>query len=146
MNTFALDPSSAYRKTYYDKLNNQLSVISGKTIPVYDRVDDTVSAPFVILSNITLTPILTNTGYGFKASIVIDIVTRFTTSSGGKKLVDNISNLIFQKILTRENFYSDDTWNIYTSKLESTRYIESESNGGYVIRKLITFNNNIQQL
>lgn len=145
MNTFALDPSNAYRKAYFDKLNNQLSVISGKTIPVYDKVDDTVSAPFIILSNTTLTPILNSTGYGYRASIVLEIVTRFT-SGGGKKLVDDISNKIFEKILTKENFYSDDTWNIYTSKLESTRYIESESNGGYVIRKLITFNNQIQQL
>ncbi len=145
MNTFALDPTNVYRKAYYDKLNNQLSVLSGKTIPVYDRVDDTVNAPFVILSNITLSPILNTTSYGYRASIVIDIITRFQTG-GGKKLVDDISNQIFQKILTRENFYSDDIWNIYTSKLESTRYFESESNGGYVIRKLITFNNNIQQL
>ncbi|WP_316817284.1 hypothetical protein [Pedobacter nyackensis] len=146
MNIHALDPSNTYRKAYYDKLYNQLSVITGKTIPVYDRVPDDAVAPFVILSNITLTPILNTTGYGFKASIVIDIVTRFTNSNGGKKLCDDISNLIFQKILTRDNFYSDTDWNIYTSKLESTRYIESESNGGYVIRKLITFNNNIQQL
>lgn len=145
MNEFAKDPTNVYRKAYFDKLNNQLSVLSGNTIPVFDRVDDTVNAPFVILSNITLTPILNSTSYGYRASIVIDIITRFQ-SGGGKKLVDDISNLIFQKILTRENFYSDDTWNIYTSKLESTRYFESESNGGYVIRKLITFNNNIQQL
>ncbi|SDJ96202.1 Protein of unknown function [Pedobacter sp. ok626] len=145
MNEHALDPSNTYRKAYYDKLYNQLSVISGKTIPVYDRVDDAAVAPFVVLSNITLTPLLNTTGYAFKASIVLDIVTRFTTS-GGKKLVDDISNLIFQKILTRDVFYSVENWNIYTSKLESTRYIESESNSGYVIRKLITFNNNIQQL
>lgn len=146
MNTYALDPSNTYRKAYFDKLNNQLSVKSGYTIPVYDRVDDDAVAPYVVLSNITLTPILNTTGYAFKASIVIDIITRFNNSNGGKKLVDDISNLIFQKILTRENFYSDEDWNIYTCKLESTRYIESDSNGGYVIRKLITFNNNIQQL
>jgi hypothetical protein len=145
MNTFALDPSNTYRKAYFDKLNNQLSVITGKTIPVYDKVPDNAVAPFVVLSNTTLTPILNSTGYAFSASIVIDIITRFK-SDGGKKLCDDISDLIFQKILARDNFYQDDTWNIYTSKLDSTRYIESESNGGYVIRKLITFNNSIQQL
>lgn len=145
MNERALDPSNVYRKAYFDKLNNQLSVKSGYTIPVFDRVPDNAVAPYVILSNTNLTPILNTSGYGFKASIVIDIVTRFQ-SGGGKKLADDISSLIFQRILTRENFYSDADWNIYTSKLESTRYIESESIGGYVIRKLITFNNNIQQL
>jgi hypothetical protein len=145
MNTFALDPSNTYRTAYFNKLNNQISVISGATIPVYDRVPDNAVAPFVFLSNVTLTPILTTTGFGFSASIILDIVTRFQ-SGGGKKLVDDISSLIFQKILTRDNFYSDETWNIYTSKLDSTRYLESESNGGYVIRKLITFQNSIQQL
>ncbi|MBE9598742.1 DUF3168 domain-containing protein [Pedobacter sp. MC2016-24] len=145
MNEFALDPSNIYRKAYFDKLSNQLSVISGRTIPVYDTVPDDAVAPYVVLSNTTLTPILNTTGYAFKASIVIDIITRFK-SGGGKKLADDISNLIFQRILTKENFYSDEDWNIYTSKLESTRYFESESNGGYVIRKLITFNNNIQQM
>lgn len=99
MNTFALDPSNAYRKAYYDKLHNQLSVISGFTIPVYDRVDDDAVAPFVILSNITLTPILNSTGSAFKASILLDIVTRFSNSNGGKKLADDISNLIYRSIL-----------------------------------------------
>lgn len=145
MNTFALDPSNTYRKAYFDKLNNQLSVVTGKTIPVYDRVPDDAVAPYVVLSNTTLSPILNSTGYGFHASIVIDIITRFN-HGGGKKLVDDLSSIVFKKILTREIFYQDETWNIYTSKLDSTRYIESESNGGYVIRKLITFNNSIQQL
>lgn len=142
---FAQDPTSIYREAYYNKLNNQISVIQGKYIPVYDRVDDNAKAPYIILSSSTLTPILSTTGYGYSATILIDIVTRFSTG-GGQKLADDISNLIFQKILTRENFYRDNKWNIYTSKLDSTRILESQSTGGYVIRKLITFENNIQQL
>lgn len=68
MNEFALDSSNMYRKAYYDK-----------------RV-----TPYVILSNIQLNPILNNSGYAFKASIVIDIVTRFTTSSWGTRLLSII--------------------------------------------------------
>ena len=145
MNQFAKDPSNAYRKAYFDKLSDQISLIAGKVIPVYDTVPDNAKAPFIILSNTTLSPILSSTGYGYNASIVIDIVTRFI-SGGGKKLADDISNQVFRKILARGKFYEDQDWNIYTSKLVSTRYLESESDGGYVIRKLITFNNHIQQL
>jgi hypothetical protein len=141
----ALDPTTIYRAAYYAKLNNQISVIAGKYIPVYDRVPNDATAPFIILSSSTLTPILNTTGYGYSATIMIDVVTRFQ-QGGGKKLADDISNEVFKQILTRENFYTDDVFNIYTSKLDSTRIIESESNGGYVIRKLITFENKIQQL
>ena len=142
---YALDPTSTYRAAYYAKLYNQISVIDGKYIPVYDRVSNDAKAPFIILSSSTLTPILSTTGYGYSATIMLDIVTRFQ-SGGGKKLADDISNEIFKLILTRDNFYRDEQFNIYTSKLDSTRIIESESNGGYVVRKLITFENKIQQL
>jgi len=142
---YALDPTSTYRAAYAAKLHNRISVIDGKYIPVYDRVPNDAVAPFIILSSSTLTPILNTTGYGYSATILIDIVTRFQ-QGGGKKLADDISNEIFKLILTRENFYQDDVFNIYTSKLDNTRFIESESNGGYVIRKLITFENKIQQL
>lgn len=145
MNEYALDPTSTYRAAYYAKLNNQISVIQDRYIPVYDRVTNDAIAPFIILSSSTLTPILSSSGYGYSATILIDIVTRFQ-QGGGKKLADDISNEIFKKILTRKNFYTDELFNIYTSKLDSTRIIESESNGGYVIRKLITFENKIQQL
>jgi hypothetical protein len=142
---YAQDPTNIYRTAYFNKLENQISVIPGRFIPVYNRVPNDAKAPYIILSSSTLTPISSTTGYGFSATILIDVVTRFQ-SGGGQKLADDISNLIFQKILTRENFYSDNRWNIYTSKLDNTRVIESESTGGYVIRKLVTFENKIQQL
>jgi len=145
MNEFALDPSNIYRTAYYNKLNNQISVLAGRFIPVYDTVPDNAIAPYIILSSSTLTPILYNSGYGFSASILIDIVTRFS-SGGGKKLVDSISNEIFKVILTRDKFYVDEQWNIYTSKLDNTKYFESQSGTGMVIRKLISFENKIQQL
>lgn len=141
----ALDPTTTYRAAYLAKLHNQISVIQGKYIPVYDRVPNDAVAPYIILSSSTLTPILSTSGYGFSATILVDIVTRFQ-QGGGKKLADDISNEIFKKILTRENFYQDELFNIYTSKLDNVRFLESESNGGYVIRKLITFENKIQQL
>lgn len=145
MSDFAKDPSFIYRKAYFDKLDNQISVISGHTIPIYDIADNTVTPPFIILSNTTLTPISTTSNYGYNATITLDIVTRFLTG-GGKKLVDDIGNKIFEKIIIRDNFYQDSNWHIYTSSLDKSIYLESESTGGYTIRKLITFRNHIQQL
>ena len=144
MNQYALDPSNLYRTAYFNKLNNQI-IINGIIIPVYDVVPDTAKAPYIIISSSTLTPILNNSGYGYSANMTIDIVTRFN-SGGGKKLVDDISNEIFKIILTREKFYKDENWHIYTSKLDSTRYFENQSGTGIVIRKLISFENKIQQL
>ena len=146
MSQYALDPTTIYREAYFARLNNQISVIEGDYIPVYQgKVPNLAKTPYIILSSSTLVPILNTTSYGFSASILIDIVTRFQ-SGGNTKLADDISNEIFKKILKRENFYKDDLFNIYTSKLDNTRFLESESNGGYVIRKLITFDNKIQQL
>lgn len=145
MTDFAKDPTNTYRKAYFDKLNNQISILAGKFITVFDRVADDAVAPFIILSNVTLTPVLNSDSFLFNATIVIDIVTRFN-SGGGNKLSNDIANQIFQKILTRDTFYQDAEWNIYTTSLADTRTIESASTGGYVIRKLITFKNSIQQL
>jgi hypothetical protein len=145
MADFAKDPSNTYRKAYYDKLNNQISILSGKFIPIYDVVPDNAVAPYIILSSTILTPHLISGEYLFNATIVIDIVTRFITG-GGQKMVNDISNQVFSKILLKETFYSDETWNIYTSSLNDTRSIEMQSVNGTVIRKLLTFKNSIQQL
>ena len=145
MTDFAQDPSNIYRKAYFDKLNNQISILTGISIPVYDSVPDNAVAPYIILSSTNLTPILNSEAFIFNATIVIDIVTRFALG-GSQKLANDIANKVFEKILLRGNFYTDEEWNIYTSSLNDTRIIESQSTGGYVIRKLLTFNNSIQQL
>jgi len=146
MTDFAKDPSNVYRKAYFDKLNNQISIQTGKFIPVYDTVPDSAVAPYIILSSTILTPIQNSDSYLFSATIIIDIVTRFTSGSGGQKTVNDIANQVFSKILVRGNFHEDEEWNIYTSSLNDTRSIESPSTSGNVIRKLITFRNHIQQL
>jgi len=143
MSEFAKDPSSIYRKAYFDKLQN--ITIAGKSIPIYDVVPTDAKAPFIILSSTQLSPFNTNQSFGFEAEITLDVVTRFQ-QGGGKKLSDDIGNAIFSKVYTKGNFYNDLTWNITASQLERSRYIESESTGGYVIRKLITFSNFIEQL
>ena len=145
MNDFAKDPSYIYRQAFFDKLSNQISVIAGKNIPVYDTVPADAVAPFIILSIANLTPLNDNLSFGYQADFLIDIVTRFK-SGGGKKLADDIANKIFEKVYTKENFYSDYNWNITSTQLVSTKYLESESTGGYVIRKLVTFSNFIEQL
>jgi len=53
MNTFTLDPSNAHRKAYFEKLNNQISVTSGYTISVYDRLDD-IDTALILSSQIQL--------------------------------------------------------------------------------------------
>jgi len=141
----AKDPSNVYRKTYYDNLNDQISVVSGLTIPVYDVVPANAVAPYIILSSTNLTPNNTNLNYGFSASIVLDVVTRFK-AGGGKKLVDDIANKIFDKVYTNDDLLISDDWKITATQLDNTKYLESESTGGYVIRKLITFSNYIQQI
>lgn len=145
MTDFAKDPSNTYVKAYFDKLNNQISIQSGKFIPVFNRVPDNAQAPYIILSSVDLTPHQNSSYYGFSASIVIDIVTRFS-SGGGQKLANDIGNQIFQKVLTRDVFFQDEEWNIYTTKLSNSRFLESQNASDYVIRKLITFSNLIQQL
>lgn len=145
MTDFAKDPSNTYRKAYYDKLYNQISILSGKYLPLHDVVPDDAVAPYIIISSTFVTLMPNSDFFLFSGHIVIDIVTRFP-SGGGQKMVNDITNQVFSKILMRGNFYSDDEWNIYTSILNDTRIIESQSTAGTVIRKLITFNNSIQQL
>lgn len=145
MNEFAKDPSYIYRQAYFNKLEDSISVITGKFIPVYDTVPAEAVAPFIILSSTSVTPFNDNLSFGYEAEIILDIVTRFKLG-GGKKLSDDIANKIFEKVYTKDNFYLDSEWNITSAQLVSSKYIEAESTGGYVIRKLITFSNFIEQL
>lgn len=144
MNDFAKDPSYIYRQAYFTKLEDSISVLTGKYIPVYDTVPADAVAPFVILSSTSITPFNDNLSFGYSAEILIDIVTRFK-QGGGKKLSDDIGNKIFEKVYTKDNFHSDESWNITPTQLILTKYLESESTAGYVIRKLITFSNFIEQ-
>ena len=146
MATFAKDPSNVYQKAYYDKLDKQISILpSGKIIPVYDVVPSNAVAPYIILSSINLTPIHNSEAFIYSATILLDIVTRFP-SGGGKKQANDIANQVFGKVSNGDTFYSDDEWNIYTGSLNDSRIIESQSTDGYVVRKLVTFKNTIQQL
>jgi len=145
MTNIAKDPSNTYRKAYFDKLNGQISLLTGKFIPVFDVVPADAVTPYIILSSTILTPIANSDAFIYSGSVVIDIVTRFPTG-GGQKLANDIANAVFEKILVRGNFHTDEDWNIYTSSLNDTRILESQSQTGYVIRKLITFKNSIQQL
>lgn len=77
MNYFAKDPSLIYRTAYFNRLSNQICVITDKFIPVYDTVPADAVAPYIILSSTSIAPLNTSLSFGFNAEILIDIVTRF---------------------------------------------------------------------
>jgi len=103
MTNYAKDPTNTYRKAYIDKLTDQISINPGNYLKIYDVVPNDAVAPYIILSTTLLTPIQNSDSFLFAGTIVIDIITRFTSGSGGQKTINDISTQVFSKILTRHN-------------------------------------------
>lgn len=137
------DPALAIRSAYLTSLNGSIT-LNAANVPVYDRVPNNATEPYVVIAD------QTETGdsqkgqcYGVDTTILLDIVTRFK-SGGGKRDADIISNQILQKVTLN---YPDTLpeFKIYHITLENANYLESIEDTSYVVRKLLRLRNFVQQ-
>lgn len=144
------DIGLSLRTAYYNRLQGAITY-GGEVVNVYDSsaVPNTANKPYILLS----TYISTELGEGSKQSyaqevtLLIDVVTKFPNSMGGKKQCDTISNSVIELIRTRQNGYLTlSGFQIITTLLDSNNTLEELASDGVVVRRLIRFRHKIFEL
>ena len=95
------DPAFIVRKGLYDILNGNISY-DGTNVPVYNVVPNDASYPYIIIYSVSTGQIEDNkTKFISDVETRLEVVTRFSASSGGQlqanKIINSISQLIILK-------------------------------------------------
>lgn len=137
------------RKQYKARLS---LTYNGAEVSVYDSsgVLANAQAPYVLLGafNTTETGQGAKDNYAQMCTLLVDVVTKYGNSEGGKKQADEIANQIIEQIRTRTNGYLDlsPNFQMVTTTVESSNTLEQMVADGVLVRRLIRFNHKIYQL
>lgn len=98
------DSAFDLRKAYYQALSG--ITYGGSTIGVYDEiVPEGASYPVIVLGNQISRGERSKDTFQRDSTIEISVIQRYDSSEGGKKEVNDISNLIIARIVTSNNTY-----------------------------------------
>lgn len=140
------DSKRALRTAYFNALNGNIT-LSGRNVPVWDRVPTREKYPYIKLAEQTTAQAGGKRGCLMQdTTILLDIVTSFDGEQGGKQESDIIADQCFV-ILTEGTPPSMGTdFKLVGVTVDSDFDLEESSAAGYIVRRLIRFRNSIQQL
>lgn len=136
------DADFILRKAYTDALKGNVTY-NGKTIPVYDRVPNGASAPWIKFGSQTTIDDSEKDSYTTERLMTLEVHTAFI-KGGGKKQADLISNQILQLIIGQQLDGSPD-FTFHEQRLESLDFVEDIAPDRYIYNKILIINNFIQQ-
>lgn len=103
-----INKESAYdlRRAYYQLLTSTPLVYNTKTLGVYDEVvPSNASYPCIVLRSQDSRVLRSKDTWQQDTSIEISIIQKYTSDQGGKKEVNDISNLIISRVLTSNSTF-----------------------------------------
>lgn len=142
------DPRKALRTAYISALSSL--TYGGSSVPVYDKVPQSATYPYVAIAEQTAVNDSDKTSYGQDVTVLLDIVTGFTPGIGGKAPSDDIANAILQAIYIRGSEsstldLSSDNFNVVTTMLDSDTSLEELDDNYHIYRRLLRFRHHIEQ-
>lgn len=150
-----LDLHLPLKGAYWQLLNGNLS-LHGENVPVFDQIiPDSITQPYVIISNIIINaiPETTNTNWMFRATVLLDIVTAYAGGFGGTTdaslLVNSIMNIILpgnvQTARPLENLLMPN-FKVITTTLQSITALDNMNETSRIVRRLVRFNHLAEQI
>jgi hypothetical protein len=141
-----LDCSNNIRSAYLNILNGNITY-GGKNVPVYG--DDSFVTPpqnYVIISDILETADNNNQNFTTNSVVTIDIFSEQYLKRDNA-IVDNISSQILNLLMptTALQDIGDANFQIFPIDRSSSRYLTLNEGNNYVVRKIITINNLVNQ-
>jgi hypothetical protein len=119
------------RKAYYQALSG--IIYNSQTVNVYDEiVPSDAIYPVIVLGNQMSRGERSKDNFMRDANIEVNIIQRYTSDEGGKKEVNDISNLIIARIITSNNTYG------FSQYLSSWQVINCEYQTNSLILQLPT--------
>lgn len=137
------------RKGILTKLVNSVDIGNG-AIPVYGRVPDSTSYPYVIVSTSDATEIDQNqSSFTSVVNTNIEIVTRYATDDGGQLKANEYASKILTLIRTRSAQYmdlSEDGFSVYGQEMGTVTNIEEPYSDYYYYRTVISLVVKVQEI
>tara|TARA_R100000664_G_scaffold3047_6_gene7185 strand:+ start:89 stop:523 length:435 start_codon:yes stop_codon:yes gene_type:complete len=122
------DPAYIVRKGLFDVLNGNISYDSSN-VPVYNVVPDNATYPYIIIYSVSTGQIEDNkTNYITDVETRLEVVTRFSSSSGGQLQANKIINSIAQLIILKTGLLnlSSDNFNVYGQTNNGITYLTED--------------------
>jgi hypothetical protein len=134
------DSAFDLRKAYYQALSG--ITYGGSTIGVYDEiVPEGASYPVIVLGNQISRGERSKDTFQRDSTIEISVIQRYDSSEGGKKEVNDISNLIIARIITSNNTYGFSQyltgWQVINCEYETNSVILQLPTGWQVEQNII---------
>lgn len=136
------------RRAIISRLTDAITV-NGSYVPVYNRVPNDASEPYIRVYSVTSTEVDQNAdSFMLDCSTRIEVVTSFIGDDGGELQANQISSEILDLIRTRSDSYFDlssDGFNVYTCTNEGTNYLYEDGGDKTYFRAVLNISNRVEQ-
>tara|TARA_R110000765_G_scaffold420137_1_gene524887 strand:- start:205 stop:639 length:435 start_codon:yes stop_codon:yes gene_type:complete len=142
------DPSFIVRKGLFDVLNGNISYDSSN-VPVYNVVPDNATYPYIVIYSVSTNQIENNqTNYISGVDTTLEVVTRFSSSSGGQLQSNKIINSIAQLIILKSGLLdlSSDNFNVYSQTNEGITYLTEDLPDHTYYRGVLSMSVKLEQI
>tara|TARA_R110000751_G_scaffold53310_6_gene115600 strand:+ start:10196 stop:10630 length:435 start_codon:yes stop_codon:yes gene_type:complete len=142
------DPSFIVRKGLFDVLNGNISYDSSN-VPVYNVVPDNATYPYIVIYSVSTNQIENNqTNYISGVDTTLEVVTRFSSSSGGQLQSNKIINSIAQLIILKSGLLdlSSDNFNVYSQTNEGITYLTEDLPDHTYYRGILSMSVKLEQI
>lgn len=142
------DSSFDLRKAYYQALSG--ITYNGQAVSVYDEiVPQGAVYPVIVLGNQISRGERSKDGFQRDSTIEISVIQRYSADEGGKKEVNDISNLIIARIITSNNTFGFaqylEGWQVINCEYETNSLI-LQLPTGWQVEQSIIFSQLLNQL
>ena len=142
------DPSFVVRKGLFDVLNGNISY-DGSNVPVYNVVPDNADYPYIIIYSVSTDQIEDNkSNYIIDVDTRLEVVTRFSSSSGGQLQANKIINSITQLIILKTGLLnlSSDNFNVYSQTNNGISYLTEDLPDHTYYRGVLSMSVKLEQI
>jgi hypothetical protein len=119
-------------------------------IPIYNRIPSNATYPFVRVYSVSNDEVDQNrTSYITETITRLEVITRFSSDSGGELDSNLITDEILKKVRTRSDDYIDleaEGFKVFTSTVAGINYLTEDSDDFTYFRTIIELSNRIEQI
>lgn len=116
--------------------------------PIYDEfAPPNAPSAYILITNQTADSMNAKSRFINNASIAVDVVTKYPANTGGKKLSEQITGAIAERVMTMSlEGVSFANFNVFSSEIVSSIDLPQETATQRIFRKVTTFRHEIEQL
>ena len=142
------DPAFVVRKGLFDVLNGNITY-DGSNVPVYNVVHDNASYPYIIIYSVSTNSIEDNKSkFITDVETRLEVVTRFSSSSGGQLQANKIINSISQLIILKSGLLNltSSSFNVYSQVNNGITYLTEDLPDHTYYRGVLEMSVKLEQL